>query len=166
MSWNSTRASILEVFEIRWSRIEFWVSSFERLSTYIWAVLYMLYSAWYLACHYLRANFSPHANACIIFCTYSEQCTSGQKRRNRKHQWAPEEGRLYNYLWRNQDQIQIPNWIHLTLKEIWCKPGKRILRLSIRRAGTMISWCLKQLYNGWFQKISIPYHKPANNFCP
>ena len=34
-SRNSTRASILEVFENRGSRIEFRVSSFERLSTYI-----------------------------------------------------------------------------------------------------------------------------------
>ena len=40
-SRNSTPAPILEVFENRGSRIEFRVSSFERLSTYIWAVLYL-----------------------------------------------------------------------------------------------------------------------------
>ena len=28
---------------------------------------------------------------------------------------------------------QITNWIHLILKEIWCKPGKGILRLSIAK---------------------------------
>ena len=122
--------------------------TFERYCT-----MYMLYSAWYLACHYLRANFLPHANVCIIFCTYSVQCTSGQKCCKRKHQWVPEEGRLYNYLQRNQD----PNWILFSkyptgftwfLKRSDASQGRGSYDYQLEkwcRAGTMLFWCFKQL---------------------
>ena len=49
---------------------------------------------------------------------------------------------------------QIPNWVHLILKEIWCKPGKRILWLLIRKVTESRQWSV-DVWNNYRKDLCI-----------